>query len=182
MKKKNCPKCEDGNLTIKFNLFDDKLVNTFSVNQSDISRDYFTNDNLTFGADGERKLYRYQGNIGFSGFNKMREIINFSKRSIDLLNPNSKLARFKENIDENLSKIKTLYSKHLSVKQNLITSYSSQIEQLSPFNVLERGYSIVRNKKGVVVKSIDDISLEEKISVTSAKISYEADITNINND
>ena len=112
----------------------------------------------------------------------MREIINFSKRSIDLLNPNSKLARFKENIDDNLSKIKTLHSKHLSEKQNLITSYSSQIEQLSPFNVLERGYSIVRNKKGVVVKSKDDISLEDKISITSAKISYEADITNINDD
>ena len=112
----------------------------------------------------------------------MREIINFSIRSIDLLNPNSKLARFKENIDDNLSKIQTLYSKHLSEKKNLITSYSSQIEQLNPFNVLERGYSIVRNKKKVVVKSIDDIYLEDKISVTSAKISYEADITNINND
>ena len=60
-----------GNLTIKFNLFDDKLVNTFSINQSDISRDYFTNDNLTFGADGERKLYRYQGNTGFGEFNKI---------------------------------------------------------------------------------------------------------------
>ena len=85
-------------------------------------------------------------------------------------------------VNDNLSKIETLYSKHLSEKQNLITSYSSQIEQLSPFNVLERGYSIVRNKKGVVVKSIDNISLEDKISITSAKISYEADITNINDD
>ncbi len=79
-----------GNLTIKFNLFDDKLVNTFSVNQSDISRDYFTNDNLTFGADGERKLYRYQGNIGFGGFNKIafglekeESSVNFDKLSID---------------------------------------------------------------------------------------------------
>ena len=121
-------------------------------------------------------------NSFLNGFNKMREIINFSKRSIDLLNPSSKLVRFKENIDDNLSKIKTIYSKHLSEKQNLIASYSSQIEQLSPFNVLERGYSIVRNRKGVVVKSIDDISLEDKVSITSAKISYEADIININND
>ena len=79
-----------GNLTIKFNLFDDKLVNTFSVNQSDISRDYFTNDNLTFGADGERKLYRYQGNIGFGGFSKIafglekeESSVNADKLSID---------------------------------------------------------------------------------------------------
>ena len=79
-----------GNLIIKFNLFDDKLVNTFSVNQSDISRDYFTNDNLTFGADGERKLYRYQGNIGFGGFNKIafglekeESSVNVDKLSID---------------------------------------------------------------------------------------------------
>ena len=79
-----------GNLTIKFNLFDDKLVNTFSVNQSDISRDYFTNDNLTFGADGERKLYRYQGNIGSGGFNKIafglekeESSVNADKLSID---------------------------------------------------------------------------------------------------
>ena len=117
-----------------------------------------------------------------NGFNKIREIINFSKRTINLLNPSSNLARFKENISDNLSKIEALYSKHFNEKQNLITSYSSQIEQLSPFNVLERGYSIVRNKKGVVVKSKDDISMEDKISITSAKISYEADITNINND
>ena len=79
-----------GNLTIKFNLFDDKLVNTFSVNQSDISRDYFTNDNLTFGADGERKLYRYQGNTGFGEFNKIafglekeESSVNADKLSID---------------------------------------------------------------------------------------------------
>ena len=79
-----------GNLAIKFNLFDDKLVNTFSVNQSDISRDYFTNDNLTFGADGERKLYRYQGNTGFGEFNKIafglereESSMNADKLSID---------------------------------------------------------------------------------------------------
>ena len=79
-----------GNLTIKFNLFDDKLVNTFSINQSDISRDYFTNDNLTFGADGERKLYRYQGNTGFGEFNKIafglekeESSVNADKLSID---------------------------------------------------------------------------------------------------
>ena len=79
-----------GNLAIKFNLFDDKLVNTFSVNQSDISRDYFTNDNLTFGADGERKLYRYQGNTGFGEFNKIafglekeESSVNADKLSID---------------------------------------------------------------------------------------------------
>ena len=79
-----------GNLVIKFNLFDDKLVNTFSVNQSDISRDYFTNDNLTFGADGERKLYRYQGNTGFGEFNKIafglekeESSVNADKLSID---------------------------------------------------------------------------------------------------
>jgi exodeoxyribonuclease VII large subunit len=112
----------------------------------------------------------------------MTEIINFSKRSIDLLNPRSKLVRFKENIDDNLSKIEALYSKYLSEKQNLIKSYSSQIEQLSPFNVLERGYSIVKNKKGDVIKSKNDISLEDNISITSANISYEADITNIDND
>lgn len=60
-----------GNLTIKFNLFGKKLENTFSFNQSDISRDYFTDNNLTFGADGDRKLYRYQGNTGFGKYNKI---------------------------------------------------------------------------------------------------------------
>lgn len=121
-------------------------------------------------------------NSFLNGFSKIKEIINFSKRSIDLLNPKSKLDRFRENIEDNFSTIETLYSKNLKEKQNLITSYSSQIEQLSPFNVLERGYSIVRNNKGVVVKSKDDISLKDKISITSAKVSYEADISNIKDD
>ena len=82
-----------GNLTIKFNLFDDKLVNTFSVNQSDISRDYFTNDNLTFGADGERKLYRYQGNIGYQ-FQPIKDlVISAGIRNDDNKGFNSKTTR-----------------------------------------------------------------------------------------
>lgn len=81
-----------GNLTIKFNLFGEKLENTFSFNQSDISRDYFTDNNLTFGADGDRKLYRYQGNTGFGkynkiafGFEKEESNVSLDKLSIDSL-------------------------------------------------------------------------------------------------
>ena len=81
-----------GNLTIKFNLFGEKLENTFSFNQSDISRDYFTNNNLTFGADGDRRLYRYQGNTGFGkynkiafGFEKEESSVSLDKLSIDSL-------------------------------------------------------------------------------------------------
>jgi len=81
-----------GNLTLKFNLFGEKLENTFSFNQSDISRDYFTDNNLTFGADGETNLYRYQGNTGFGksskiafGFEKKESIVSLDKLSIDSL-------------------------------------------------------------------------------------------------
>ena len=81
-----------GNLTLKFNLFGEKLENTFSFNQSDISRDYFTDNNLTFGADGDRKLYRYQGNTGFGkynkiafGFEKEESSVSLDKLSIDSL-------------------------------------------------------------------------------------------------
>jgi vitamin B12 transporter len=81
-----------GNITIKFNLFGEKLENTFSFNQSDISRDYFTDNNLTFGADGDRKLYRYQGNAGFGnhnkiafGFEKEESSVSLDKLSIDSL-------------------------------------------------------------------------------------------------
>jgi hypothetical protein len=68
-----------GNLTIKFNLFGEKLENTFSFNQSDISRDYFTDNNLTFGADGDRKLYRYQGNAGFGNIIKLLLVLKKKK-------------------------------------------------------------------------------------------------------
>jgi len=81
-----------GNLSIKFNLFGEKLENTFSFNQSDISRDYFTDNNLTFGADGDRELYRYQGNTGFGkynkiafGFEKEESSVSLDKLSIDSL-------------------------------------------------------------------------------------------------
>ena len=81
-----------GNFTIKFNLFGDKLENTFSLNQSDISRDYFTDNNLTFGADGDRRLYRYQGNTEFGKFNKIafgfekeESSVSLDKLSIDSL-------------------------------------------------------------------------------------------------
>ena len=73
-----------GSVSVLFNLFDDKLKNTIFISQSDISRDYYSNDSFSFGAEGKRELLRYQGNISINSFNKIAFGLESEESKVDL--------------------------------------------------------------------------------------------------
>ena len=60
-----------GSISAFFDLFDGKLQNSIFISQSDINRDNYSNGSFSFGAEGERELIRYQGNIEVNEFNKI---------------------------------------------------------------------------------------------------------------
>jgi exodeoxyribonuclease VII large subunit len=58
-----------------------------------------------------------------------------------------------------------------------LKSLKSQLAQLNPQAVLERGYSLVHNAKGEIVRSTKTIKLKENIRITFADGKAGAEIT-----
>lgn len=66
-----------------------------------------------------------------------------------------------KNIPE-ISRIMSAFLKHKTYKYNLAVH---ALEQLSPLSIMKRGYSIVKNADNAVIKNIDDVSIDQLISV-----------------
>lgn len=72
-----------GSISAFFDLFDEKLQNSIFISQSDINRDYYSNDSFSFGAEGKRELIRYQGNIEVNEFNKIAFGLESEESKVD---------------------------------------------------------------------------------------------------
>ena len=59
------------------------------------------------------------------------------------------------------SRIRTI----LALKKNEYMKYSAKIEATDPMAVLERGYSVAYSSSGTIIKSIDDVSPDDEITV-----------------
>ena len=57
----------------------------------------------------------------------------------------------------------------LNVKESKIKALNSQIELMNPDNILERGYSIVFNDKGQIVRNAYELNLGDEINVKFSK-------------
>lgn len=70
--------------------------------------------------------------------------------------------------------------------QNLTRPYSASLERsaaslsaLSPLNVLQRGYAIVRDDKNHVLTDTSTVRERKSVSVTLAHGSFEAEVTHV---
>lgn len=52
-----------------------------------------------------------------------------------------------------------------------------KLEKLSPLNTLKRGYALVEDSKGNIVKSVNDIKVEDQLKITVADGSFSASVS-----
>jgi len=80
---------------------------------------------------------------------KLKKQINFKNERLSILNKNI--------FDKLMVKLKTKIE-----KINYLENYS---HSLNPNNVLKRGYSVIYNTKGNLVKNVENIKIEDKLNV-----------------
>lgn len=61
-------------------------------------------------------------------------------------------------------------------QQQRVTALQQTLQALSPIHVLERGYAIVRNEAGQIVKNALDLSTKEQIDIQLAQGSLQAEV------
>lgn len=91
---------------------------------------------------------------------ELLEASKIDKRPIELINKNRLLIdNYISNIEANM---KTKYQKNEMELNRLI----DLLDSLSPLKTLTRGYSVVSNEENKIIKSVKDVSKEEKITIT----------------
>ncbi len=99
----------------------------------------------------------------------------FANINLIFSNYESKIAQIDKNIKDKVTYL-------INVKESKIKALNSQIELMNPDNILERGYSIVFNDKGQIVRNAYELNLGDEINVKFSKGYIKSKVEEINKD
>lgn len=118
--------------------------------------------------------------------NRMIEIINFQQLQIDQnlreISMHSPLNRIKSNrqrIDDLSIRTHNSLLNKLTLSYSQITGTQKILESLNPNAALKRGYAIVTNIQGQIIRSIKQISVQDKIKIMIGDGQFTANVRSI---
>jgi exodeoxyribonuclease VII large subunit len=97
-----------------------------------------------------------------------------NKRQLKSLTP--KPSALIERCNHASSRLNTSLMNQLGIRFQMMSALKQNLDLLCPTHVLQRGYSIVRTKKGKVVRSAKDVSLGDQIFIELAKDRLTAEV------
>jgi exodeoxyribonuclease VII large subunit len=93
--------------------------------------------------------------------------------------PINQIRAHQQRIDEAGMRLEHLLSNNINRNRNRIETLSGQLKELSPYNALQRGYSILR-KNRIILNSVEKIKVEENVNVLVSDGSLDCKVTRIN--
>lgn len=111
-------------------------------------------------------------------FSRRETAVDKSSAVLESRSPSVRVERAAKGLDLAEQRLKQLMESRLKLKLMELEKYAGQLNTLSPFNVLGRGYALVE-KNGVPVVSADMLSEGDSIAVRLANGSAKAQITEI---
>ena len=98
-----------------------------------------------------------------------KSIINDLNSELNLKNPITKLNNITSKVDALSEKLNFMLSQKLDNKKNNLDKLHKSINILSPLSILDRGYSIILNKKGSAIKSSIDVNKGDTLKARLSK-------------
>ena len=98
-----------------------------------------------------------------------KSIINDLNSELNLKNPITKLNNITSKVDALSEKLNFKLSQKLDNRKNNLDKLHKSINILSPLSILDRGYSIILNKKGSAIKSSNDVNKGDTLKARLSK-------------
>ena len=95
-------------------------------------------------------------------------------------NPKYLILDRKNSLQKNHQSLKTLIQAFINKFQSRLVTFEKVIKSIDPQNVLDRGYSLITNEEGNVIKDTAQINEGEKITAKLAKGSFGANVVKKN--
>lgn len=111
--------------------------------------------------------------LRFSLARKRQEDLSKRLRDRDL---RLRLSSARRRLEAAEAKLKVLAGMRVSRSRGLLEPQIAHLTQLSPLRVLERGYAIVSNAEGLIVKSPTDAPVDETVDIRVAKGQFRAKV------
>lgn len=111
--------------------------------------------------DGERRL----GQTMTAKLAKLELLLSHQARQLDMLSPAGKLPALNEQVSQLQAKLGRELKTLLEEKRHALRRNMELLDSVSPLNTLERGYSIVTDDKGRVVKSASTLKPDDAINI-----------------
>lgn len=100
------------------------------------------------------------------------------KFELEQFHPRSILQNYQQFLDESSLKLEHLFKKHLSDFRNKLQVLRQQLKELSPFEALKRGYSLIR-QQNKIINSVSKLQKREILEVLLSDGSCECEIREI---
>jgi exodeoxyribonuclease VII large subunit len=88
----------------------------------------------------------------------------------------ARIGKLRRTLEENSSTLRARVDRMLISRRRKFEALKLQLEERSPFQLLERGYAIVYDASGKVLRSADQVAVGEQISVRLARDQVDASV------
>lgn len=95
-------------------------------------------------------------------------------RALQHLSPRAKLANARQRLDDAGSKMQEALKHGIRLRRERVNSLVAQLNALNPLNVLARGYAVVRTAEGEVVRSVNQVRPDERLSIRVSDGEFDA--------
>jgi len=102
--------------------------------------------------------------------------LDYAIEKLELLNPINRLQQSKIDLDKTMKSLHDYYNRYLTRKQNEYVLSINKLELLNPLSIMKKGYSVVKIKN-TVIKSVDEISIEDNIEILVSDGTLNARVT-----
>jgi len=107
--------------------------------------------------------------------------LNLLKSNPNLTNLNNVYSHIEENIKHKKSDLNIKMLNILKIEENKILSINTLINAINPNNLLKKGYSIIY-KDNKIIKSINDVNLDDSLTIKLYDGTIETNVKEIKND
>ena len=123
------------------------------------------------------KLHQHYKNLILNKINKIKDL----DTRLNIKSPLTKLILLQDKIQSIYANINRGIQSKLKANQNFLEKLTKNINILSPLSILDRGYAIIMNNKGLALKSSKETAKGEKLKARLSKGSIEIEVKNVQN-
>ncbi len=103
--------------------------------------------------------------------------LDHASELLELLNPKNRLKQSKIDLSTTVKRLNDYYERYLIKKQNSYVMSINKLELLNPLTIMKKGYSVLR-KDGLLIKSVNDVKINDNIDILVSDGVLNANITN----
>ncbi len=94
-----------------------------------------------------------------------RQQVTANLRALQHLSPRVKLQNTRQRLDDASGKMQDAMRHSLTLRRERVNSLAAQLSAYNPLNVLARGYAVVRGADGQVIRSVTQVTADERLSI-----------------